>query len=100
MIDKRISIRVDVGPWRSGLALAVFCGDDVAKTLEFTEAPRHARCEPTVELDFQAAQVLMDDLYHAGIRPSEGDSPGELKATKQHLQDMKAIAFKKLGMDK
>jgi len=48
-----------------------------------------------------AAQVLMDDLWHAGIRPTEGTgSAGSLKATENHLQDMRAIVFKKLGMAK
>lgn len=46
------------------------------------------------------AQVLMDDLWDCGIRPTEGHgSVGQLKATEEHLADMKKIAFKQLKIE-
>lgn len=37
----------------------------------------------------------MDDLWDAGIRPSETVSP---QATAQHIADLRAVAFKLLGI--
>jgi hypothetical protein len=51
-------------------------------------------------LDKTAAQVLMDDLWHAGIRPTEGSgSAGSLAATERHLADMRRIVEKSLKME-
>lgn len=50
--------------------------------------------EPMLKLRQEAAQRLMDELWRAGLRPSEGSgSAGSLAATERHLADMKAIAF-------
>lgn len=50
-----------------------------------------------VELSIAAAQELMDQLWQVGIRPSEGSgSAGSLKATQEHLEDMRKIAFHQL----
>lgn len=53
---------------------------------------------PTVTLSCSAAlaeQVLMDELWDRGFRPSEGlGSAGALAATQQHLEDMRRIAFR------
>jgi hypothetical protein len=41
----------------------------------------------------------MDDLWEAGIRPTEGTgSAGALKATQDHLTDMRKIVFSQLKM--
>jgi hypothetical protein len=49
---------------------------------------------PTFELENQEAQSLMDQLWHCGLRPSEGTgSAGALKATQEHLADMRKLAF-------
>ena len=40
------------------------------------------------------AKRLMDDLWNAGIRPSDlGDAVGALKATQNHLSDMQKLLF-------
>lgn len=54
---------------------------------------------PAFDLLRDSAQDLMDDLWAAGIRPSgtlQGD--GEPSAQRQHLADMRAIAFAKLNI--
>lgn len=49
---------------------------------------------PSVLLQDTEAQLLMDDLWSSGIRPTEGSgSAGSLKATENHLNDMRKIAF-------
>lgn len=56
--------------------------------------------ERAFELRLSEAQVLMDDLWRAGLRPSEGSgSAGSLRATEKHLDDMRAVAFSRLGMN-
>ena len=46
------------------------------------------------------AQQMMDQLWQAGLRPSEGTgSAGSLAATQNHLADMKQIAFHALKIE-
>ena len=41
----------------------------------------------------------MDELFAAGMRPSEDTgSTGQLAALQKHLEDMRAIAFTKIGV--
>jgi hypothetical protein len=56
--------------------------------------------QPTFRLSNTAAQVLMDDLWNAGLRPTEGaGSAGSLRATEKHLNDMRRIVGKQLGIE-
>lgn len=56
--------------------------------------------EPTFRLDETRAQVLMDDLWVCGLRPTEGKgSAGALAATERHLKDLQKIVFERLGID-
>ena len=70
-------------------------------TFEEHKDDEGARYEPpSIMLDKTEAQILMDDLWSSGIRPSEGSgSAGSLKATESHLNDMRKIAFKQLKME-
>lgn len=46
------------------------------------------------------AQIIMDDLWECGIRPSEGSgSAGQLKSTQDHLKDMRKIVAKQLDVN-
>lgn len=48
-------------------------------------------------IDMRDAQQFMDDLWSAGVRPTDGKDPkGQIAATQRHLEDMRAIAFAKL----
>lgn len=50
--------------------------------------------EPTMLLEPQQAQQLMDELWQCGVRPTEGTgSAGSLAATERHLKDMRAVAL-------
>lgn len=56
--------------------------------------------EPTLTLPQESAQKLIDDLWDAGLRPSEGSgSAGAFKAVQDHLSDMRKIAFKFLKVE-
>ncbi len=50
--------------------------------------------EPITRLDNTQAQVLMDELWACGIRPTEGNgSAGSMAATAKHLEDMRTLYF-------
>lgn len=51
--------------------------------------------EPTLRLPLGAAQRLMDELWQAGVKPSQSiGSAGQVEAIKYHLEDMRKLVFK------
>lgn len=59
------------------------------------------RANPTFDLPMERAQRLMDMLWEAGLRPVAGkQSEGVVSAQSRHLEDMRALAFTKLGVEK
>ena len=72
-----------------------------AKQIEFTEAPDDGSgpdfVEPALIANEADCQLLMDELWRIGLRPSEGTgSAGALAATQSHLKDMQDFARKML----
>ena len=69
----------------------------VAQPLVFAEnSDEGSIYEPTLCLRVEEAQELMDALWDAGLRPTEGSgSAGSLAATERHLADMRGILQKK-----
>ena len=60
--------------------------------VKLEEASELAEVRPVCILDNNAAQELMDSLWDAGIRPTNGSgSAGALAATQNHLEDMRAL---------
>lgn len=92
-------IRCQREPWRDGIEVAVFQKRDfgmmVAEPLTLREMKDGEYInEPTMRLQNQEAQQLMDELWRCGLRPSEGTgSAGSLAATEKHLVDMQKIAM-------
>lgn len=95
--------------WQKGIALHIVernHGEDsfsVAKPIEFEARRGDDVYLPSTEailLPDSAAQMLIDELWKAGVRPTEGaGSAGSLAATERHLKDMQKIAFKKLNIE-
>ena len=75
----------------------------VGKPLVFEQVEVGAICDPSFSLKKSEAQELVDELWRAGLRPSEGTgSAGAMAATERHLKDMQKIAIgllKKDGVD-
>jgi hypothetical protein len=72
---------------RDGLAF-------IAHPLTMVEFHDGSLREPTISLSPHEAQMLMDQLWQCGMRPTEGTgSAGSLAATERHLKDMREIAF-------
>jgi hypothetical protein len=93
-------IRAQAGQWNSCIEF-MMKGEqenEFATDIIYSELPKGRIIEPLFRLDYNDAQSLIDDLWQAGLRPSEGTgSAGSLKATENHLKDMQKIAFKLLG---
>ncbi len=50
---------------------------------------------PLMSMRPDEAQQFMDELWRAGIRPTEGHgSVGQLGAVQRHLEDMRTLVFK------
>ncbi len=74
----------------------------VAKSIEMVAYEDHMvlPSDPTFTLDKTMAQVLMDELWNCGVRPTDGSgSAGSLLATEKHLNDMRKIVGKKVGVE-
>jgi hypothetical protein len=57
--------------------------------------------EPLLILATEDAQRLIDELWQAGLRPTQGkQSEGVMSAQASHLEDMRALAFAKLNVTK
>jgi hypothetical protein len=93
-----MNVRAQKTPWGDDVELLVFCVENgkrfVASPPTMQPVPSGQTQEATLVMNKTSAQVLMDDLWNAGVRPTDGSgSAGSLKATQNHLADMRAIVF-------
>lgn len=66
----------------------------VATNIVFEKLNEGGIINPTMTIDGDAAQELMDELWSCGIRPAAGQgSAGQLAATERHLKDMQSLVF-------
>ena len=85
--------------WSDGISIylrqqTVGNGSSIAAPITMVQRELGVRVEPMLRLEIQTAQQLIDELWQCGLRPTEGSgSAGSLKATENHLADMKRIAF-------
>lgn len=57
--------------------------------------------QPTFVLHRTQAQVLMDDLWAAGVRPTEGaGSAGAMREAQEHISTLRKVVYKVLEVDK
>lgn len=107
-----LKVMVVRAPWHDGIEVLIrdeysikSAGHeraDIVNVAEITlkEIKRGQVIRPTFSMNMNDAQALMDDLWSAGIRPTEGSgSAGSLRATEKHLSDMRMIVGKKLGVE-
>jgi len=99
-MNEKVELRAVSAPWHGGVELLVRQGDAYGVNVTMETKKQGLIVEPTLRIGMDEAQSLMDDLWNAGLRPTEGaGSAGSLRATEKHLQDMHKIAFKQLDMD-
>lgn len=92
------SIRAMAAPWRNGVEIRVWDRENNRhlKELIFEDSVEGMDIKPSFSINNSEAQALMDDLWQAGIRPTEGSgSAGSLRATERHLEDFRKLVFKK-----
>ena len=69
----------------------------IATNIEFKEVERFTAHDPLLRMDDEAAQGLMDSLYAAGLRPSEGRYTVEnVQSMQNHIDDLRKVAFNRL----
>ena len=107
-MNRDIKIRARQGDWYEDVKLYGFeYGFDDAghytrrgvftnvTIVDFTQDDYGKDIEPFARIDKEQAQLLMDDLWNCGIRPTEGTgSAGAMAATERHLEDMRRLVFK------
>jgi len=95
----KTEIRCQRETWGDGIEIALLERRDgglamMAQHIELRSLNEGDRIEPMVRLSNQEAQMLIDELWRCGLRPSEGTgSAGSLAATEKHLADMQKIAL-------
>lgn len=67
-----IKVRAQSAPWNAAVEFLVMEGRAVARPIIMEERPEGQMVNPTFSLGRTEAQVLMDDLWNAGLRPTEG----------------------------
>jgi hypothetical protein len=97
-------VHASLDPWSREVSLRLAWerlsgGIDVVTDLliDYQSKEDVARCgvPPFLSIQSGEAQRLMDELWHCGIRPTEGHgSVGQLAATERHLEDMRTLVFK------
>jgi hypothetical protein len=66
-----------------------------AKPIQMEAIETGMLTEPCLSLMLEEAQLLMDNMWDAGVRPSQSvGTAGQLDATKYHLEDMRRLVFK------
>ena len=94
-----MKMRAVNAPWYRGVQFVLRDGNTVVKEVVFEEVSSESIVDPSFTLGMEEAQVLIDDLWNAGLRPTEGTgSAGSLRATEKHLADMRLIAFSQLDL--
>jgi hypothetical protein len=102
---QKIRVRAQASPWWGGVEIAVLgdrLPDGGLECGEVTMRPVAQGCEipRAMVLRNEEAQALMDDLWNSGIRPTEGaGTAGAMRATERHIADLRAVAFKALGIE-
>jgi len=85
------------GPWSKRIDVHIRIGEYIAQPL-LMKKPNNLDIiqKPTFSLDYETCQEIVDSLWNFGFRPSEGTgSAGSLKATQNHLEDMRKLVFER-----
>lgn len=116
--DIKPEIRAMLGPFSIGRSIDVLISclkggklyvlprlhdfwNDELKSGEWKEQNPVMTTEASLSLPWEGAQQLMDDLWHAGLRPSQARAGNDvINAKDKHLEDMRMIAFKFLELNK
>lgn len=91
-----LEIRVGRADFINCVYVVIRKGNHVATDIVFTELEPNCVVsnDNLMRIRMEEAQVLMDDLWQAGLRPTEGTgSAGALASANKHLEDMRKLVF-------
>ena len=101
MIDELVRFTAVRAEWNAQIELraGVKMHDgtfSVARPMVFEPTARGSAVPAFAAIEFEEAQRLMDALWQAGVRPTDGTgSTGQLAATQAHLADMRKLVFER-----
>ena len=100
-IDRNIQSTVFNNPYSNRVEIRMCAGRGenvaAAQSVIFSPATEGSEWAPALSLTRTEAQALFDEFIRAGFRPShQVDAAGALQATRDHLADMREIAFSSL----
>lgn len=90
-----LELRAFAQPWGRTVGFVVWRGRK-SFAIDFTLRELDPGVEPRniFSLDYEHAQTLIDDLWRAGLRPTEGTgSAGAMAAVQEHLKDLRRLVF-------
>ena len=104
MLNSGDRVRAQALPWHGGVELVAYQrfqdGEKKVATVQWETLSENELMRPTLTMRMEQAQILMDDLWHAGVRPTEGaGSAGAMRAAEHHIADLRRVAFKALGIE-
>jgi hypothetical protein len=99
-------IRAALHPWGDGVNFLILertwdagnpkASKRVVTGLTVTDKAPGEWLEPTLSMTAEMAQQLMDNLWAAGLRPTDGKgSAATLEAAQRHLEDMRRLVFER-----
>lgn len=98
VIDRPFMVKASRVPWRGAIEIGIFrsYGSSEMQFLTLEEVPQTvsegAVIEPAFELREELAQMLMDELWVCGIRPTEGaGTAGAMRAAENNLKDLREV---------
>ena len=104
-MDRKLSFHIENRLYEDCFGLYLRAGNPdgkqaYANNIEFNEIEEGEYVGgPLLKLQREQVQGLMDSLWTAGLRPTQGrQSEGVTAAQGNHLQDMRALAFAKLNV--
>jgi hypothetical protein len=97
-------VRVQAAPWSRAYGVFVVEGGTLLRNtemgsslFELTKFEEGRTLDPSFSISQTEAQVLMDDLWSSGIRPTEGQgTAGAMGATQEHIKDLRKLIFEVL----
>lgn len=93
-----MKIRMRKVDWEAGVRFYIHEGQKYVSKMIFKNMNECEVIEDSGYMSNEDAQVLMDDLWNVGLRPTEGTgSAGAMAATQNHLKDLQRLVFKGKG---
>lgn len=88
-------IRARKVEWGNGISFFIHEGNKLVTKMKFEEQRENFPILNMERMSNEDAQLLMDDLWDCGFRPTEGTgSAGAMAATQSHLKDLQRLVFK------